>query len=243
MIIIRLLTLIAGILATGQMLSAAESAENALALYNAGNYAQAYENLLAIEKKTSPLYFVLGDCAYKLNKKGYALLFWRKAEIDSGLRNFSAIQNNITHVKKDLVGDEEHVIISQLKSTKQLCISLIRAIPLIIVQMVFLALWIMMLLYIKYLYRKKHKTLIVVFFFLLAGAAMILAQKYNVFHKKYGVFIKEAPVYSGPSDNYTLLMHLPECTEALKINSANGFFKVKTPLGSGWVSAETFEEI
>lgn len=208
--------------------------------YQNKDYSKAYNKLITLQEKNNAVYELLGDCAQELKKKGEAVLFWRKAQVDGGLSRLIRIEDKIKNLTTEQEGQKSGVL-SILRTAKQFYLALIRAVPLINIQVLFLFLWIIMLMYTRYMYRRKQRFLIVFIFSLLACVSMILAQKYNIFHKKHGVVIQDAGIYSGPAENYTKLMVVPQGTEGLELNKNNSFSKIRTHLGAGWIKTESFE--
>lgn len=219
-------------------------------LYKQGDFVKAYDLYLQIPNKSCAVYYNLGNCAYKMGKPGYALLYWRKAENDWGLFGRDELLKNIALVKKKALLDEEseqsivHALKDVLISSKNSFISLIRAIPLFSLQLLVLLLWIFLFVYLRYLYRRKQRAIIIALFCFQALFAFSLAIKYNLQSFRHLVVIKPgAKLFSGPGDNFATLGHLSEAQELVMLKQTGTFYKVKVNSVIGWVDKNFVDKI
>ncbi len=222
-------------------------------LYKNGDFAKAYELYLQIPDKGAAVYYNLGNCAYKLNKLGYALAYWRRAERDWGFLGRDELMGNIDLVKKRLAGaskaDEQEVTVVRsvanfCKGVKNSTISLIRAIPLVSLQLFVLFVWLILFIYLRYWYQRKQKFVIICFFLLQAVSASMLAIKYSSLQREKLVVIKvPAPLSSGPGSNFTVLMQLPEGQEADILKESGDFYKIRVNGIIGWIDRRVIEKI
>lgn len=223
-------------------------------LYKKGAYAEAYQHYLQIPDKTSSVHYNLGNCAFKLNKLGYALAHWRRAEKDWGLwgreellKNIDLVKNQVSEIK--VTDDEQeqsflHALLDWARATKNSFFSLIRALPLLYLQLFVLLFWIILFVSIRYLYKKGHKVIVSVLFFFLAISAIMLAFKYNFMHKeRIIVIVPSAELSSGPGKNFTVLSHLPEAQEADILKESGGFFKIRVNGQLGWIEKNAVEKV
>jgi tetratricopeptide (TPR) repeat protein len=209
--------------------------------YKAGDFAKAYELYQKIPNPSPEVNYNLGNCAYKLEKYGYSLLYWRRAEKDWGLFNRSELQNNISLLKKKLDKSIEKNFVVKIKNH---AISLIRSTPLIILQILFLICWLFLFLYLRYLYKRKQKILIILLFLITALLGTFLVIKYTFEKRSYGIIVSQnATLLSGPGKNFQELATLPQASEVSIQKSSDGFYKIKFNKLFGWTSKNNIEKI
>lgn len=117
------------------------------ALYKAGNFEQAIKLYKQIPKKSSHTYYNLGNCAYKLEQYGLALLYWRKAEMLWSFFNRDELIDNMTLLREKMrvkytgTDKKRSPITVAATKIKNLAMSWLRAFPLFLLQFFFLLLW------------------------------------------------------------------------------------------------------
>jgi len=212
--------------------------------YKNGDFAKAYEEFEKMPEKNAAIYYNLGNCAYQQEKYGYALLHWRRAERDWGFFGREELSANMKLIRKKISASEGEqkdqgplvTILSSGKALKNACVSAIRATPIIWLQILVLTLWIVLFWFLRYLFRHKHRIIIILLFTAQVLAAGMLALKYNYTLKMFGVVVeKTAPFMSGPGKTYTQIMLLPEAKECVILKESDGYYKVKTNGSVGWV--------
>ncbi len=217
-------------------------------LYKEGNYQQAQNLYQQISNKSPHVHYNLGNCAYKLGNHGMALVHWRRAEKDWGLFNRSELLHNIAMVKKhsqtkkteaESPLDRIKEIVDQAKSA---VISTVRALPLFMLQLIFLLMWALSFLYLRYLYKKRHKIIIVLLFTSNLFCGALLAVRYNFEYRLHGIVVtKQTALLSGPGKSYQTLGLLPETKQVLIKGSSDNFYKVKVNGVIGWVNKSAIE--
>lgn len=230
--------------------SDSELFQKANELYKAGNFEQAYAAYQKIAEKDASVHYNLGNCAYKLSKFGHALLYWRKAEKEWGIFNRTELLNNIKQVKEALktevlqTSKEENPVTLFMKYLKTNSFSFMQAIPLFYLQILFLIVWLFLFFYHKYLYKKDHKFIIVIVFLLVSVCGSMLAIKYGMLTKQYGVVVQpRAQLLSGPGSTYHALMVIPEGKEGIIYKESHDFYKIKINGIIGWIKRGEFEKI
>jgi len=210
-------------------------------LYKNGDFEEAYELYKKIPSPSPEVNYNLGNCSYRLEKYGYALLYWRRAEKDWGFLNRSELQNNICLLKKKLDKNaEQKNFIVKLKNH---ILSLIKSTPLIILQILFLICWLFLFLYLRYLYKRNQKFLIILLFIITAILGTFLVVRYNLEKMSYGVVVSESAILlSGPSKNFQELGVLPQASEVTIQKSSDGFYKIKFNKLFGWTSKNNVEK-
>ena len=220
--------------------------------YNQNNFAQAQELYQRISDKTPSVYYAMGNCAYTLDKLGYALLYWRKAERDWGLWGRGPLVKNIDLVKQKTLQQKEldtnaaypKIVLNFLTTVQQAFFSVIRAIPLLYLQILVLVLWAMLFFYLRCFGKRKQKALVCLLFGLLALSASMLALKYSFQHQKRLVVLqKESPLLSGPGRNFAPKGHLPEAQEADILKESVDFYRIRVNKHIGWIDKQFVEEI
>lgn len=212
--------------------------------YKEGEFSKAFELYSSIPNKSSVVLYNLGNCAYKQEKFGLALAYWKRSEKLWGPWNRDELLENISLVRKKIQHHRVSGITAYFKDLKNKTFSLIIAIPIIALQLGFLALWLFLFLYIRYLYRKKHKILIVFLFLLIALFGTMLAIKYSLECRRSGVIIDpNTVVLSGPGNNFSIIGNIPEVLEVVIKKELDDYFKVKFSGGSGWVRKKSVEEV
>jgi hypothetical protein len=221
--------------------------------YKKGDFAHAYDNYDHIQGKTPIIHYNLGNCAYKLNKLGYALLHWRRAENDWGLWDRDDLIKNIAIVRKHIkektnkAAKEPTILASVmngLRSSGGSIISLVRAIPLIYLQLFVLIMWLLLFIYLKNLYRHGRKSIIYLLFILLTISAATLILKYSFCYRKQLVITHTpATLMSGPDNTFAALGQLSEGEEAVIIKKSGDYYKIRINGTTGWIHKQSANQI
>jgi hypothetical protein len=219
--------------------------DQANAHYRNRAYEKALELYRKIDTKDAHTYYNMGNCAYHLGKNGPALLYWRKAEKVWGFHNRKELLENITLLKQKLApSGQARIEATVFDNMTHYLLSLLRTIPLLILQILFLLLWIFLFAYLKYLYKKKHAFLISLLFACIALLSISLVIRYKFDLEHYGVILcKDAPLRSGPEAGFKVIESLNEGTEVAILKHSKNAFKVRVNGYTGWVSAEDMESI
>jgi len=215
-------------------------------LYKEGGFETAYDMYKKIPDPSYQVLYNMGNCAYKLEKFGYALLHWRRAEKEAECFNRSELLDNILLLKRNLrkVKKEKGKFFEYFIRAKIYAISLVRAAPLFALQASFLLLWFFLFVYLRYLYKRKRKILISFLFILIALLGTVLVIRYRLEFKNYGIVVsKKAALLSGPGNNFQELGALSEASEVLIQKESDGFLKVKFYGQIGWASKKDVEKI
>jgi len=219
-------------------------------LYKEGKFQEAMQLYKKISQKTPQVNYNLGNCAYKLNLWGYALLFWRRAESQWGILNRSELLENIRLLKdkitETMTGKKswQNRLIRPFVWLKDYPISLIRSAPIFFYQISFLIMWFFLFLFLSFLYKKKNKIIIITMFFflLMFGVALGLRHRFDL--SKYGVVVaKKAALLSGPSDSFQQLGFVPQAKEVIISKGSGDFFKIKFKGQVGWMKKDNVEKI
>lgn len=218
-------------------------------LYKENKFAQAQELYEKISDKSSRVYYNLGNCFYKQKKYGHALLNWRKAENNWGFFNRSELLRNIALVKEvssQNLGTKQEKqeqspitnFVLGMKNLTASTVSFIRSIPLLFLQIIFLILWFVMFVLMRFLYRKKQRVIIVSLFVFLVVSGSGLALKYGINARHYGVVLNKSSLMSGPGQGYQILGELSEAQEVMIQKKSGDYCKIKIYNQIGWVACK-----
>ena len=237
----------------GATVSSPEEYLKAHELYKQSKFQESYDAYAKIAHKSPQVYYNLGNCAFKLGQLGNALLQWRRAEVDWGFFNRHELLENIALVQKKL---DEKANVKQakkgsfgalfvaIKSIKERFLSMIRSIPLFILQLLFLLVWCFLFLCLRYLNKSRQRFILVVLFILNGFFGTMLALKYNMSIRSYGVVVVEkASLISGPDETFQVLGVLHEGKEGVILKESGTYYKVKINGQLGWVTKEAFQQI
>jgi tetratricopeptide (TPR) repeat protein len=224
--------------------------EQANKLYKSEKFERALELYKKIPNKSVYVNYNLGNCAYKLERYGYALLYWRRAEKNWGVFNREELVSNIFLVKEKLTQmrgitrTKRNPIVKKIVKIKNIGISLLRSMPIFVLQILFLIIWIFLFIYIRFLYKKRKKQTISILFSLIAIFGVLLVVRYTIDSRRYGIVVtKTAPLRSGPGITFQTLLNIPEGTELVIKRKMNGSYKVKALGQIGYVQKGDLEKI
>ncbi|MFH1832192.1 MAG: hypothetical protein ABH827_05345 [bacterium] len=223
-------------------------------LYKQTKFDAAYNLYKQIPEKNAQVYYNMGNCAYKLNKLGYALLYWKRAENDWGLFNRSELQSNIALVKDKLkktqhepkrIGTNRIVhAIPLVGPLKNATLSIVRTTPLIWLQLLFLIIWFFLFVSLRYLYAHKQKAIITFLFLIIAICGSTLVIKYNMRSRIYGIVVNpRSSLLSGPGDTYQTILQLPEGSSGKIHKHSDGYYKITIHGQIGWINQKNFKKI
>lgn len=214
----------------------AELYDKALGVYQSGDYRKTLELLRSTDQQTADMLFLMGDAAHKLQHYGYALAYWRIAQRVWPTRGRVHLARLINQVKTKIGVEAE---LSTATRSAIFVSDVLRALPLVLIQLIFLALWTFLFLYLRYLYKKKHKKLVVTFFILLFAAGVVLISKISIDRKLHAVVVvPTTTILSGPGNTFHSLGVFKEGAEVKVIKTADGFYKVRLGKLVGWVTKD-----
>ncbi len=229
--------------------------QQANTLYKQQHFDKAYQAYLSIPHKSPIVYYNLGNCAYRLKKYGNALLYWRRAERDWGLFGRGELLKNIAMVKEHVQAMRDNdaqepeatmvrTFFSGFKKAKNAFLSLVRATPLATLQLLVLLLWALLFVYVRYLYKRRQRVVIILLFLLQVLCASMLALKYS-FDSRQALIVVKTPAYvmSGPDKNFSVLGRLQEGQELDMVKAADQYYKIRYNNTIGWVDKQCIEKI
>ncbi|MBD3273198.1 hypothetical protein GF385_02490 [Candidatus Dependentiae bacterium] len=214
--------------------------------YRQGEFQTAYNLYKKIKNPSMEVNYNLGNCAYKLNDFGYAMLYWKRAEKDWGFFNRTELLENINILRQKLFGKEspKSKLFEYLSFYKNYFLSLVRSAPLFSMQILFLIFWIISFLYIRFLFKRNKRFLIYILFVFIATLGVLLVLRYNLDFKNYGIVVsKNAEILSGPGDSFQKLGVLPETSQVRIQRISDDYYKIKFQRLTGWINQEDVEKI
>lgn len=247
---IVLLCSIITIFTTAKATQAQEIFLQANEFYKAGKFEKAYERYEKITHKSAQVHYNLGNCAYKLNKFGLALLHWRRAESNWGIFNRAELKHNISLVKQKLnkqhnkENDKQSFIVALAQQLKTSTISLVRSIRILYLQLLFLFVWISIFLIKRWPVAKRFKIATIPLLLLLCIFGFMLAVKYGLRMTKNGIVtVSKATVRSGPGETFQPIMTVYEGDEGSIKKITDTYSKVSFNGKLGWINNSVFEKI
>ena len=211
------------------------------ACYKAGYFKEAKRLYDSIDEKSATVNYNIGNCAYKLNDLGTALLHWRRAEQDWGLfgrrellENISFINNTITKKR----GARRYV--SYLRT---LVGSYARSFPIIFLQIIFLLMWFLFFMCLR-IYKKRKWFIFATFIFLFVLVSVAMIVRYSFENGNRAVVMqKDVPLLSGPGNKFQALGYLHLGNEVSAGKESEDFVKIRTSGLIGWTLKKNVEKI
>ena len=239
--------------------------EKANTLYKSGKFEQAMRTYEKILDKSSPsstnsdITYNIGNCAYKLQKYGKALLFWRRTEKNWGFFNRGELVDNIMLLKEKTAWPKKTVskgitfhdgFAKKLKKISMLITSHIKSLPIILIQILLLCLWLFLFIYLRFLCKKRQNWAIFTLFLLIAILGVLLIVRYRFETRKYGVVVEQhAKLLSGPGNAFQVLTQLPEAQEVIIKKEVDQYYKIRLKKNrsdfssAGWVEKKSVETV
>jgi len=213
--------------------------------YKNGNFEKAFELYKRIPSKGFRIYYNMGNAAFKQEKYGLALLYWRRAERLWGMKDKAELFYNISLLKQKLFGKQQRTPFWEtFKTVRDYSASFIRSVHLIVFQVLFLITWFFIFFSIKYFYRKRYRVLIVLLFTLTALSGTVLITKYMYLAHMRGVVVsKKADLLSGPDESFPVIGKVLEAQEVAIKKEMPLYFKIKIGNIIGWVQRGVVKKV
>jgi hypothetical protein len=121
---------------------------------------------------------------------------------------------------------------------------MIKLVPMVYLQLLFLGLWIVLFVYVKKLLKQKKRLIIALLCTLLCATGMLLAFKYAVEKRVYIKTIQnDSTLYSGPGKTFTALYHVPAGEKLIKLQTVGNFQKARWHGSIVWIETNNVTEI
>ena len=204
-------------------------------VYQHGQFSQALKTYKSMEHKTARTYYNMGNCAYKLNDYGRALTYWRRAEKNWVMFGKTELHDNIDLLHQKVLNRSKPAY-SFIRSVSNLIISLFTESPLIVLQIIFLALWLFLCAYFRNVYKYRLNSIICLLFIITLVFGSVLVMRYTTEREKCAVIIsKRADVLSGPSKSFQKLGQLCVAHEVRIYKKLSHFYRIQNGHTSGWI--------
>jgi len=236
------------VLAVNQIDTILEEATNA---YNDKDYQTALEKFNLIENEmiiNADLYYNIGNCYFRLNEIGRAILYFKKAiKVRS---DHQAARRNLEYAltfTKDKQNSENNNVIRSFwqKAFDSLSINILAIITLII-----FILFILLICYMIIHFRNREKAVPIfittISTFIFTAFLIVSLLKWQEFHKSdEAVLLSTSAIgYSGPGQDFTRVFTIHEgMIFIVERNEENwSLIKLENGLG-GWIKRETFVRV
>jgi len=228
--------------------------EKANSSYKKGEYEKAislYSVLVNKGIKDDSLFYNMGNSYTKLNKYGYAILYYEKA-LDINPDDQDTISNlklvNSKNIDKilDTSGKVEVAGVSSIYSFLRRLNPTILLYSFIIIWSIFSIVIILRKLKIELLSKSMNMLFLILFsILLLFNSSLLIANYYVLSSIELGVIVeKEVPILEGPDKNYKELFLLHEGLKVEITDKRDNWFEITLPNGNvGWVEADKFKKI
>jgi tetratricopeptide (TPR) repeat protein len=208
--------------------------------YAQAAYDEAYKLYNEVSSPTPRVYFNLGTCAFKLNKLGRALWHFRQAQARWGFFDRDDLYEHIALIRSKLnVDNATHTgLYRQLRFKTS---NIAQAIPLIVIQLLFLFAWTSLFVFAKKLFKKRLRLLLITFFgcIIMLGALLLWRQTNALQMRAIVIEPKGITLHSGPAASYQKIGSLPEGSELRIDQQRDDFCKVRSHTQFGWVARST----
>jgi tetratricopeptide (TPR) repeat protein len=225
--------------------------EEAIDSYNNKDYQIALEKFSLIENEgivNSDLYYNIGNCYFRINEIGRAILYFKKAlKVES---DHQAARRNLEYaltLTKDKQNSENESVIRSfwLKAFDSFSINLLAIITLVIFIIIILLICLMIV-----HFKNREKTvpifLTTIFIFLFSAFFIISILKWQEFHKTdEAVLLSISAIgYSGPGEDFTRVFTIHEGMIFTIERSEENWSLIKLENGlGGWIKIDTFVRI
>lgn len=200
--------------------------------YEQNDNEQAFALYQSIEHKGPAVWFNMGNCAYKSENYVDALLYWRRAEKHAACNaTFTAINNNYKLLEKELG-------ITNTRMGWQRLFQYLSVVPLLWMQLVFLFLWIVLLIVLRRLIRKKRYGILFLYLLCMVLLICFIGIKYAIMKEQRGIVMQKVALYVGPDKNYHVVGTIDKATEVSIDENDGQWIKVNGPHDKGWVHCD-----
>lgn len=200
-------------------------------LYQEKRFADALAHYSKIDKKGAATWYNMGNCHYQLSHETDALLCWKRAQKDASISLSRDIEFNIDAVRDQQRKSDEKTVFNEL-------ILILRHIPILLIQILFLIVWIALFVVIRLSkHSKKYKVASFVLISFMIPLAALAAVKYKDNQTQLAIAFQDAHLFAGPNEKYHVICPVA-AKEFLRIYSKQGdWYKVEHSNQMGWVSS------
>ena len=219
-------------------------------LYKSEKYQEAiftYKKVLDNGYESAELYYNIGNTYFKINKLGYAILYYEKAKLldPNNKKNNQNLKFAQSFIKNDIKNIPEFFVkkaVLQIIISKSSNFWAFLSIFLFIFGITFLILF----LFFKKNQLKKFLFVIAILFFVFSGTFIIFSHKMKQYssESKQAIVIKNTTMNSSPEFESEDLYILPEGIKVSILNKSEDWYEIKLSNGKiGWLTDENIEKI
>ena len=237
------------VFANGNFKNIFEKANN---FYKRGQYEKALKSYKLIEQsgyKSSPLYYNMANSYAKLNKFGYAILYYEKALLLDPNNTDASYNLNIVNKKNidKIINEAGKAEMAGVNEIYNFLRSLYT--PFLIYLFIFLWIPVWIILILKKFGKMKSNayTFLAILLVLIAlfNLGLIFGNYYALNKIKLGIAVtKESNVIDGPDDAYKKLFKIHEGLKVRITDERDGWYQITLPNGNvGWVKESDVKKI
>ncbi len=219
--------------------------------YEERNYELALRSFLDLEEENivdASLFYNIGNTYFRLNKTGYAILYFKK-----GLKiepHNSLLQNNLNYLLS-LTTDRQ--ITEETNPFIDLFRKIVYSLPfntLLILTLVCFALIVFIINIVIMFYNRREKTIplfvLTIMAILFVSAAAISYYRWQQLNDDSQAVLLTSSTsgYSGPAEDYTNLFHIHEGMVFTVNRTENEWSQITLPAGiTGWIRNDSFKRV
>lgn len=210
--------------------------------YKQKNYAEAFKSYDMMSKKSSAVFYNMGNCCFKKGDYAQALVYWSRAEVGATPEEYRSIVQNKEHVAS-LIGKE--IDTSSLRYRMLAFLhSLLPYLSLFFLQLLFLLCWCLFI----FLIAKKRMRLKKIILSCVSIVIVICGALLQVHYVRQGtqggiVVKKDAQLLVGPDKGFQKICPLVYAHNVAVKEIREGWYKIQYADMIGWVEADIVQII
>lgn len=197
-------------------------------LYEQREYGKALESYDVITNKGPATWYNMGNCAYHMKRYDDACVYWLRARKGATKEQVHNIKTNIDLVSK-AIGTS--IDVAALETP-------LYYIPLVGLQVLFFALWILFFWVTTRRHPRKKETLLLLVLAIIL-VSYLLVVKYRINHRVYAMVQKDqVAFFAGPNTQYHTLGSLRRYDMVMIDKHADSWCKISCGDQTGWIPAQ-----
>lgn len=203
-----------------------------------GHYQDAYNLYQSLPEKGFVVFYNMGLCCLRQNKKAEALICFKRAEKQAtSYKQFTMIDRLI-----ELNEGKEPVDKKWYEQFAIFARKCILAIPILLFQLIVLLGFIFLIIIWYMQWYRKRIVVSCLFLIVWLGIYCLSLYKINFIQQLYAVVIRESvPVFAGPDNSFYKKSDLSGSQLVAIIDQKNEYYKIKSGNFVGWVDCHTIE--
>lgn len=185
----------------------------------------------SIEKKGAVIWYNMGNCHYQLGHEVDALACWKRAENGASRALLRDIEYNIDAVMYEQKGTSQESLLNKL-------MKLINHISTLLIQIIFLIVWIGFILAIRLSkHSKKYKVASFVLSALMLPLATLVGFKYVHQQEAVAFARMDAKLFAGPNEKYHVIGDVTEKSQLRVCAKDGNWYKIAHQKQIGWMNS------